>query len=171
MSAIAQALADKDFLTAHPNDQTAYLSSIDKDFAKASPEDQGAYLNHILAPSRKAQSAQPTQFEKDRPGGNTLTGDVSKGFAEPDVLGGATHAAVRSLKDMGHGAVTGLLKQLNPARDVVGDTIEGVRQMGHEAAAGYERGKQLEGLPQIGDSAGLMPIGGENRFTEAIKGG
>src|SRR5208282_6001974 len=48
---------------------------------------------------------------------------------------------------------------------------EGVRQMGHEAAAGYERGKQLEGLPQIGDSAGLMPIGGENRFTEAIKGG
>jgi len=41
MSVIAQALTDKDFLAAHPDDQKAYLSHIDPDFAKGSPQDQG----------------------------------------------------------------------------------------------------------------------------------
>src|ERR1700733_8733424 len=68
MSSVAQALTDKDFLSAHPDDQKAYLSHIDPDFAKGSPEEQGQYLNHILAPTRLAQSAKVTQFEKERPG-------------------------------------------------------------------------------------------------------
>src|SRR5580704_9821483 len=67
MGGIAQALTDKDFLTAQPEDQKNYLSSIDKDFAKASPTDQNGYLNHILAPSRLAKAAQPTEFEKQNP--------------------------------------------------------------------------------------------------------
>jgi hypothetical protein len=67
MGGIAQALTDKDFLSAQPEDQKSYLSSIDQDFAKASPEDQNGYLNHILAPGRLARAAQPTQFEKDNP--------------------------------------------------------------------------------------------------------
>jgi len=57
MGTLAQALTDKDFLAAHPDDQKAYLSSIDKDFAAAKPEDQNAYLNHVLAPGRLAKSA------------------------------------------------------------------------------------------------------------------
>jgi hypothetical protein len=68
MSAIAQALTDKDFLTAQPDDQKAYLAHIDPDFAKASPEDQAAYHAAVVLPAVKQNSlklnAQPTQFEK-----------------------------------------------------------------------------------------------------------
>jgi hypothetical protein len=73
MSAIAQALTDKDFLTAQPDDQKAYLAHIDPDFAKASPEDQAAYHAAVVLPAVKQNSlklnAQPTQFEKDRTSG------------------------------------------------------------------------------------------------------
>lgn len=65
MGAIAQALTDKDFLNASPDDQKAYLAHVDKDFSAASPKDQQAYLNHILAPARLAKAAQPTQFEQN----------------------------------------------------------------------------------------------------------
>ncbi len=65
---LASVLKDKDFLAAHPDDQKAYLASVDKDFAAAKPEEQGQYLNHILTPSRQAQNAKVTQFERERPG-------------------------------------------------------------------------------------------------------
>src|SRR5882762_1664781 len=73
MGTLAQALTDKDFLAAHPDDQKAYLSSIDKDFAAAKPEDQNAYLNHVLAPGRLAKSAQVTETEKAAIGKGYIT--------------------------------------------------------------------------------------------------
>jgi hypothetical protein len=73
MSAIAQALTDKDFLQAQPPDQKKYLASVDPDFAKASPADQDAYHAHVVLPAVMAHSkqinAQPTQFEKEHPAG------------------------------------------------------------------------------------------------------
>lgn len=44
VNAIAQ---DPSFLSAQPEDQIKYLSSIDTDFAAASPQDKIGYLNHI----------------------------------------------------------------------------------------------------------------------------
>jgi hypothetical protein len=63
---------DKGFLSASPEDQTKYLSSIDPDFSKASPADQSEYLSRILGwqdlnmvtlydcPSRKSKLAECT---------------------------------------------------------------------------------------------------------------
>jgi hypothetical protein len=68
MGGVAQALTDKDFLTAQPDDQKKYLSSVDPDFAKATPADQDAYHSHVVLPAVRANSAkmnaQPTQLEK-----------------------------------------------------------------------------------------------------------
>jgi hypothetical protein len=93
MSSIAQALTDKDFLNAHPDDQKKYLSSIDQDFAKGSPQDQQAYLNHILEPQRRAQSAQPTQFENNAP-----KVPDKYGFTVSNVL----KSGIQGVKDVGH---------------------------------------------------------------------
>jgi hypothetical protein len=43
----SQIAQDKDFLSASPDDQIKYLSSVDSDFAKAEHGDQLAYISHI----------------------------------------------------------------------------------------------------------------------------
>src|SRR5690348_13464790 len=42
-----QLVQDKDFMAAHPADQTKYLSTFDRDFASAKPEDQQGYLGYL----------------------------------------------------------------------------------------------------------------------------
>lgn len=175
MSAIAQALTDKDFLNAHPDDQKAYLGSIDPDFAKGSPEDQGAYLNHILAPHRLEVAKQPTQFEKNTPGGNTLHGDVAKGFAEPSMTSGMGAAAVGTVKKMG----SGLLDMLNPTTSTLAHPSEmPIVQAAKEAKAGWDRGGapgRFDTLSRVGEAAtsglgSLVGMSGKSAAEHAAKG-
>lgn len=71
MSSIAQALTDKSFLEAHPDDQRAYIAEKDPAFAKASKEDQDAYYNARVLPAVKQHSLQlnapgvTTKFEQE----------------------------------------------------------------------------------------------------------
>ncbi len=87
MGGVAQALTDKDFLTAQPDDQKKYLSSVDPDFAKASPEDQDAYHAHVVRPAvmanNKAMNAQPTQREKTSQPESKLTAPIDTEAKNP----------------------------------------------------------------------------------------
>lgn len=48
--------SDQDFMSAHPDEQAAYLKSIDPEFAKAPPTEQRMYLSHVnrVAPAVSA---------------------------------------------------------------------------------------------------------------------
>jgi hypothetical protein len=126
MGAIAQALTDKDFLNAHPDDQKKYLSSVDPDFAKGSPQDQQAYLNHILEPTRKATISQSgAQFEKvnkmqpnERQANSFLLGAASGASGLPETLHPIHDAATQSPHSIGDIAKEGLKASLGPLPSV-----------------------------------------------------
>jgi hypothetical protein len=167
MSAIAQALTDKDFLTAQPDDQKAYLAHIDPDFAKASPEDQAAYHAAVVLPAVKQNSlklnAQPTQFEKERPGVAHVN-QPGQGF----------------LSHVGSGlkSVAGGLANLPMSPNEITSSVAGqAGQMGADAAARQQEGRStayqiaapiaqtvvpglnprgMEEAANVGDKAGIM---------------
>jgi hypothetical protein len=157
MGAIAQALADKDFLSAQPQDQMKYLASIDKDFAAAKPEEQGQYLNHILAPSRLKQSAQPTQFEKDR------TQGVDRGYLAglkeslPSVGSMARRVAFGGIDPVGDVDTIKNLVQHHSASDVggalVGINPEKMRERAEHADTAGILGEAT--IPTVGATMGL----------------
>jgi hypothetical protein len=170
---LASALKDKDFLTAQPADQMAYLSSIDPDFAKASPQDQGEYLNHILAPARAARARTETAFEKERkPEGTALwrgakavgediasaAGGIGNAISTAG-LGGAPAAAVKQAVDFTLADQARREKGYSPLyRGAAGlGTIGGVNVEGMEEAAEHGDTAGIAGhtvLPLIGAAAG-----------------
>lgn len=50
---------DKDFMSASPADQHAYLAAQDKDYASATPQDQQAYLSHVTGRATMSQAQAP----------------------------------------------------------------------------------------------------------------
>src|SRR5208282_3770261 len=156
---LASALQDKDFLAAQPQDQMKYLSSIDKDFAAAKPDEQAQYLNHVLAPSRLAQSAKPTQFEKERPGvahvdqpGQGFLSHVGSGLKS---LAGGILQGVPSFGDVGRIAAQTAYEDANRkeagrstayriAAPIAGAVVPGLNPGGMEAAA------------DVGDTPGIL---------------
>src|SRR5580658_650511 len=134
---------DPAFVKAKPEDQHAFLMSVDPEYAKAAPADQAKYRNQILAPSRLAQSAQPTQFEKDR------TQGPDRGF-----LSGLKE----SLPSAGSIARRAVFAGLDPIGDV--DTIKNLVQ--HHSAS--DVGGALVGInaqkmrerAEHGDTAGIL---------------
>src|SRR5208282_2102474 len=135
---LASALQDKDFLAAQPQDQMKYLSSIDKDFAAAKPDEQAQYLNHVLAPSRLAQSAKPTEFEKNR-----LSNEQGGGIT----MKGASTAAGNVLKQQVNSAFSPKNIALNAVDPF---QIRSLPDAYAEAKAGWQRGKGI--LSKIGES-------------------
>lgn len=146
MGSIANALQDKDFLAAKPEDQMAYIASFDKDFAGAKPEDQRAYLNHVLAPARLKQSAQPTQFEKERQDPGFLSG-------VGDFLKGATSGIAGPVVDLARNPD---FSKRNLARVALQD-IPGAETALRTVATGFQHGMGRGATQFAGEQVGLDP--------------
>lgn len=184
MSAIAQALTDKDFLQAQPPDQKKYLASVDSDFAKASPADQDAYHAHVVLPAVMAHSkqinAQPTQFEKDRPAGIdpsspgassvSREGPVMRGLKAvgSDVAnaGMGLANAVPGVKTVGaiaRGDLPGAAMSLIPGADVSEKLQQMSQLVKHDTSRGKEGYSPLyRGVAAAGEATGVVdPTGME----------
>lgn len=149
MSSIAQALTDKSFLEAKPDDQRAYIAAKDPAFAKASKEDQDAYYNARVLPAVKQHSLQlnapenKTQFELER------TGGVDRGYLE---------GLKESIPTLGSTARRAAFMGLDPIADV--QTIRNLRE--HHGAAdiggavvGIDAQRMRE-RAEHGDTAGIL---------------
>jgi hypothetical protein len=87
-------------------------------------------------------SSQPTQFEKDRPGGGT-TGEMPKGgYKEPSLLGGAGTAAWEGIKGIGKG----IASTLDPTQGLSG---AGLSAIGLNPRSGSVR-QRLNEIPIVG---------------------
>lgn len=153
-----------------------------KEIAKSLPAGHPA-LNKV----NLLLNSQPTQFEKERPGGGTTQGAPLEhgGYKEPSATAGAGTAAVTKLKQMLPSDPTGGRSVLDPKAWYNPDEASfdpmhgGLAEAGREAKAGFRRegasGTRFDTLSRIGGAissglGSLVGVSGREQAEHAARG-
>jgi hypothetical protein len=153
MSSIAQALADKDFLAAKPQEQIDYLSSIDPDFKNAKPEEQAAYMLHVLPQRPASDYGKPIQSTSQVGPQPSFFSNVRNRMQQPSFLQMFNPATLAQPLSAVAGAIQDRLRQSPAKVPGTGVTVGQATQNAQDWAnmAGTEA--NVLSLPMLGETA------------------